>query len=69
MISEDHVTLKTAVIMLKIQLCITEIHYGSKYIQIEFKLLNYIFNSTNISQYYCFCCNLDQINAGLVTRR
>ncbi len=27
MISEDHVTLKTGVMMLKIQLLITEIHY------------------------------------------
>ncbi len=27
MISEDHVTLKTGVMMLKIQLCITEINY------------------------------------------
>ncbi len=27
MISEDHVTLKTAVMMLKIQMRITEIHY------------------------------------------
>jgi len=35
MISEDHVTLKTAVMMLKIQLHITEIHYSLKYIKIE----------------------------------
>ncbi len=35
MISEDHVTLKTEVMMLKIQLCITEINYILKYIQIE----------------------------------
>ncbi len=32
MISEDHVTLKTAVMMLKIQLRITEITYILKYI-------------------------------------
>ncbi len=38
MISEDHVTLKTGVMMLKIQLRITEIHYILKYIKIE-KLL------------------------------
>ncbi len=31
--SEDHVTLKTAVMMLKIQLLITEIHYSLKYIK------------------------------------
>ncbi len=35
MISEDRVTLKTGVIMLKIQLCITGINYILKYIQIE----------------------------------
>ncbi len=28
-----------------------------------------ILNSRNNSQYYCFCCILDQINAGLVSRR
>jgi len=33
MISEDHVTLKTGVMMLKIQLRITEINYTLKYIQ------------------------------------
>ncbi len=35
MISEDHVTLKTGVMMLKIQLCITEIHYIVKLIKID----------------------------------
>ncbi len=35
MISEDHVTLKTGVMMLKIQRCITGIHYILKYIQVE----------------------------------
>ncbi len=35
MISEDHVTQKTGVIMLKIQLRITEINYILQYIQIE----------------------------------
>ncbi len=35
MISEEHVTLKTGVMMLKIQLRITEIHYMLKYIKIE----------------------------------
>ncbi len=35
MISEDHVTLKTGVMMLKIQLRITEINYILKYIYIE----------------------------------
>ncbi len=35
MISEDHVTLKTAVMMLKIQLRITEINYILQYVHIE----------------------------------
>ncbi len=35
MISEDHVTLKTGVMMLKIQLYFTGINYILKYIQLE----------------------------------
>ncbi len=35
MISKDHVTLKTAVMMLKIQLCITEINHSLTDINIE----------------------------------
>ncbi len=35
MISEDHVTLKTGEMMLKIQRCVTEISYILKYIKIE----------------------------------
>ncbi len=35
MISEDHVTLKTGVMMLKIQLCITGMNYILKYIKTE----------------------------------
>ncbi len=35
MISEDHVTLKTGVMMLKIQLRITEIYYILTYINLE----------------------------------
>ncbi len=35
MISEDHVTLKTGVMMLKIQLRITEIYYILTYIHME----------------------------------
>ncbi len=34
MISEDHVTLKTEGMMLKIQRCVTEINYIWKYIKI-----------------------------------
>ncbi len=36
MISEDHVTLKTEVMMLKIQLCSTGINYILEYIKIIF---------------------------------
>ncbi len=43
-------------IMLKIQLCITEIC-----IKIETVILN------NISLYYCFYCIFDQINAALLS--
>ncbi len=32
-------------------------------------ILKYILNIKNISQYYCFCCILDQTNTGLVNRR
>ncbi len=46
MISEDHVTLKTAVMMLKIQLRITEINSILSEIHI---ILNY----NNISQFLC----------------
>ncbi len=45
MISEDHVTLKTGVMMLKIQLCFSGINYIFKYIKIEniyFKLQYYL---------------------------
>ncbi len=54
MISEDHVTLKTAVMMLEIQLRITEINYILQYIHIE-----------NISKYYCIYL----INAALVKKK
>ncbi len=51
--------------MLKIQLSITGINYILKYIQIE----NIYFKSYNISQYYCYYCIFDEINAALVSRR
>ncbi len=64
MISEDHVTLKTVVMMLKIQLRITEIH----------DIINVYYNKTDIlncddvSQYYnLYCFFFYQINAALVT--
>jgi len=50
MISEDHVTLKTGVMMLKIQRCITEINYSLTHIQIESSILN----STNITAFAVF---------------
>ncbi len=45
---KDHVTLKTGVMMLKIQLCITGINYILKYIHVE----NTSFKLNNISQFY-----------------
>ncbi len=39
---KDHVTLKTGVMMLKIQPCITGINYNWKNIQIENKFHNFI---------------------------
>ncbi len=65
MISEDHVTLKTGVMMLQIQRCITEINYTLKYIKIETGILN----CNNISQYYCFSVFFIKLNAALMTRR
>ncbi len=59
MISEDYVTLKTGVMMLKIQLRITEINYILKYIQIE----NSYLNCNNISEFYFI---FNQTNASLV---
>ncbi len=66
MISEDHVTLKTGVMLLKIQLCITGINYILKYVNI---ILETILNVNNISQYYRFYSIFDQINAALVSVR
>ncbi len=50
MISEDHVTLKTAVMMMKIQLHITEINYTLTHIHIETAVLNH----NNIKQFLVF---------------
>ncbi len=58
MISEDHVTLNTAM-MLIIKLYITGIHYILQYIHIA------ILNHNNISQFVLY---FDQINAALVSR-
>ncbi len=61
MISEG--SCDTEVMMLKIQLCITEINYILKYIQIK-KQLNKI-----VIIFHNFYCIFDQINAALVSRR
>ena len=44
---------------------ITEMNYILKYIQIE---SSFILNSKTILQYYCFCCILNKINEGLLSR-
>ncbi len=59
MISEDHVTLKTGVMMLKIQL------WSQKYIifysMLQQKTISLNCNTGNIAQYIFFCI-FDQIN-------
>ncbi len=60
-----HVTLKTGVMMLKIQLRITRINYILQYIQMEMV----IWNLNNITHYYCFNSIFDQINAVSVSIR
>ncbi len=62
LISEDHVTLKTGAMMLKIQLLNTAIHY----IWQNNKKENATINSNNISK---FDCVLKQIHAASVSRR
>jgi len=49
---KDHVTLKTGVMILKIQLCITEINYILTYIKIKNTVFFKIDNINNISQYH-----------------
>ncbi len=49
----------------KISFEITEINYVLKYIQSSY----FKYYKQNISHYYCFCCILDQMNAGLMSRR
>ncbi len=65
MISEDHVTLNTGVIMLKIQLCFTWINCILKYIKQETNIRN----CNNIWQYYIFFLYFKQINTALMSRR
>ncbi len=45
---KDHVTLKTGVMMLKIQRCITEINYIWKYIKIGIQYLNLLYDFTKL---------------------
>ncbi len=52
-------TLKTGVMMLKIQLCIARINY----------ILNVFNFFYNILENYCFYCIFNQINAALVSIR
>ncbi len=42
---------------------------GIKYILKNKAIIVIILTVKNISQFYCFVCILDQINAGLVSRR
>ncbi len=65
MISEDHVTLKTGVMMLKIQLWSQKLNYILKYIKIK----NCYLNCNNISQNIFFFCIFNQIDAALMSRR
>ncbi len=53
MISEDHVTLKTEVMMLEIYLYITDINYSLTDIHIE----NAVFNYNNIVPFFNFLSN------------
>ncbi len=66
MISEDHVTLKTGVMMLKIQLRITGINYILQ--NIFTHKTKVIVKCINITHYYWLSC-FDKINAGWVNRR
>ncbi len=61
---KDHVTLKTGVMMLKIQFCFTRINYILKYIQTEnsFQIVIIFHNITELTVFF------DQINAVLVSR-
>ncbi len=54
MISEDHVTLKTGVMMLKIQLRITTVNYNLKYIHVEniYIFYTYILHVQNVLLYW-----------------
>ncbi len=61
-------TLKTGVVMLKIQLCLTEINIFLKYIQIEVILNCGKFHNITVCTVFFYCIS-DQINAALVSIR
>ncbi len=58
MISEDHVTLKTGEMMLKIQRCVTGINYIIKQYKIE---TCYYLNDNNSSLYFCIIQQIDSL--------
>ncbi len=58
-------TLKTGVMMLKIQLCFTEINYIVEYIKIE----NCYFKSQYFTELLLFFCIFDQIDTALMSIR
>ncbi len=53
----------------KISFSITRINYILKYIKVVTVILTVIWNCNIISQYHCFYCISDQINAALVSIR
>ncbi len=55
MISEDHVTLKTGVMMLKLSFDLRNTLHLKDFMS---KYKSVILNSKNISQYYCLYCIL-----------
>ncbi len=52
-------TLKTGVMMLKIQLCITGIIYILKYIKLEFNIL--IFHNITVVHFLSNKCSIDEL--------
>ncbi len=74
--SQKFLNSKIFLFFLRILFCSPSLHlFDPKYskssniVKYFYYIIIYILNSKNILQYYCFCCILDQINAGLVSRR
>ncbi len=63
---KDHVTLKTGVMMLKMQLCITGKKLILKYTHTKKTV---VLNCNTISQYYCVYCIFEHINVVLMSKR